>query len=216
MKIISLIFYGVICILLLSCQEKGNSNHNAVTRKIETLDEACERVRKESNCSISTINNTSTSKSKNEDTNPPFTISKQKCSGFNAWTIKENKNKVAEITGKYYYEICPKGLFDKPISQAKKRALEGAPVSYKDATWSAAFRALNNLIPQKDSKIIFDFSKFNRQVNNEYECLFFGSCQIKNEKGKYVDAEVSILVKYIFAEDMREPNAWYCIGNIVF
>ena len=151
-----------------------------------------------------------------QDTLPPYEITKKKSGNYNLWTIKENKNKVKELRGEYYYEICPKGIFDKPISNSKKQALKNTPVTYKDATWSAALRALTNLQPQKDSKIIFDYSKFNRQINNEYECLFFGRCEIKNEKGEYVEAEASILVKYIFVEDMRKPYAWYCVGNIVF
>lgn len=150
------------------------------------------------------------------DTLPPFDITKKKSGGFNVWEISENKNKVNEITGKYYLETCPKGIFDKPISTIKKEQLKNAPITYRDATWSAAYRALNNLIPVKESKIIFDYSKFNRQINKEDECLFFGDCQIKNENGKYVDAVASITVKYIFPEDPREPAGWYCVGNIVF
>lgn len=154
--------------------------------------------------------------SEENDTLPPFTVIKKKSDGFNLWEITENKNKVDEITGEYYYEICPAGLFDKPISSVKAEKLRNTPVSYRDATWSAAYRALNNLIPEKDSKIIFDFSKFDRQINTENECLFFGDCQIKDEKGKYVDAIAHITVRYISLEDPREPKSWYCLGSIVF
>lgn len=150
------------------------------------------------------------------DTTPPFTISKKKSSGYNVWSIEENPKKVAQLTGPYYYECCPDGLFDKPMSGYKAEIMKDAVVSYRDATWGAAKRALSNLIPIKDSKIIFDFSKFNRQVNSDHECLFFGPCQIKNQKGKYVDAEVSMTVKWNVPEDPRRADGWYCSGNIVF
>lgn len=94
--------------------------------------------------------------------------------------------------------------------------MKKAFVSYKNATWSAAYRALQNLQPIKGSKIIFDYSKFNRQINSDKECLYSGSCMIKNEAGKYVDAEVSMIVHYKIPIDARDPEAWYCTGNIVF
>ena len=151
-----------------------------------------------------------------DDNSEPYTITKKKMGGYDVWEIVENPRKVAQLTEPYYFEICPKGLFDKPISGTKAEYLKNAPVTYRDATWSAAYRALRNLIPVKDSKIIFDYSKFNRQINNDKECLFFGSCKIKNENGKYVEAEANITVIYILPEDMRKPEGWYCVGNIVF
>lgn len=150
------------------------------------------------------------------DQTPPFTITKSKSSRYNVWSIEENPKKVAQLTGPYYYETCPTGLYDKPISKSKAEILKGSPVSYRDATWSAAYRALCNIIPVKDSKIIIDYSKFNRQINNQNECLFSGPCQIKNTKGKYVEAEVSMIVKWIVPQDFRRADGWYCTGNIVF
>lgn len=143
------------------------------------------------------------------DTVPPFEVTKGKAGGFNAWTIKENRNKVANIPCKI--EFCPDGVFDVPAS----KKIKGEPVSARDATWSAALRALKNLVPNPDAKIIFDYSKLNRQINNGKQCLFAGPIQIKNENGKYVEAEINLTVTH-FWDDYRQPSSWYVTGNIVF
>ena len=164
------------------------------------------------------VSEESKSEEENEviDNSPAFEIEKKKSAGYNVWSIKENPKKVSELRGEYYYEICPKGLFDVQMSSAKAQELSDAPVLNRDVTWSAAYRALENLIPVKDSKIIFDFSKFNRQIIDRRSCLFSGSCQIKNEKGKYVDAEVSMKVLEVPVGNYNKPDGWYCVGNIVF
>lgn len=143
------------------------------------------------------------------DTIPPFEISKKKSAGFNLWTITENRNKVADIP--FVLESCPAGIFDTPAS----KKIQGEPVSARDATWSAALRALKNLVPNPDAKIIFDYSKLNRQINNGKQCLFAGPIQIKNENGKYVEAEINLTVTH-FWDDYRQPSSWYVTGNIVF
>lgn len=143
------------------------------------------------------------------DTIPPFEISKKKSAGFNLWTITENRNKVADIP--FVLESCPAGIFDMPAS----KKIDDKPVSARDATWSAALRALKNLVPNPDAKIIFDYSKLNRQINNGEQCLFAGPIQIKNENGKYVEAEINLTVTH-FWDDYRQPSSWYVTGNIVF
>lgn len=143
------------------------------------------------------------------DTLPPFEVAKRKAGGFDAWTITENKNKIADIP--CVLESCPAGIFDTPAS----KKIQGEPVSARDATWSAALRALKNLVPNPDAKIIFDYSKLNRQINNGKQCLFAGPIQIKNENGKYVEAEINLTVTH-FWDDYRQPSSWYVTGNIVF
>lgn len=145
------------------------------------------------------------------DTVPPFTISKKKSGGYNIWSIKENHRKVSEIPCEY--ELSPSGLFDRPASANLTRE---DPVYYKNATWSAACRALKNLVPNPEAKIIFNFAKLDRQINSDKECLYIGQCEIKNEKGKYVPAEINMIVRWGVPEDFREPAGWYCVGCITF
>lgn len=156
-----------------------------------------------------TDNLTETVAVEKSDTLPPFEVTKRMSGGFNVWTITENRNKIADIP--YVLESCPAGIFDTPAS----KKTHGKPVSARNATWSAALRALKNLVPNPDAKIIFDYSKLNRQINNSKQCLFFGPIQIKNEKGRYVEAEISLTVTHFWA-DYREPSSWYVTGNIVF
>ena len=145
------------------------------------------------------------------DTLPPFTVSKSKSSGYNLWKISENPRKVSGLPCEY--EISPAGIFDRPASTKLKR---GEPLYYKDATWSAACRALKNLVPDPDAKIIYNFAKLDRQINNDSECLYIGECEIKDKNGKYVPAEINIRVRWAVPNDYREASGWYCVGNIVF
>lgn len=145
------------------------------------------------------------------DTLPPFTVSKTKSGGYNVWQISENPRKVSEIPCKY--EESPTGLFDRPASTELK---SGQPLYYKDATWSAACRALKNLVPKPEAKIIYNFAKLDRQINSNSECLYIGECEIKNRNGKYVPAEINIVVRWAVPNDYREASGWYCVGNIVF
>lgn len=145
------------------------------------------------------------------DTVPPFTVSKSKSGGYNLWQISENPRKVSDIPSKY--EVSPSGLFDRPASTQLQNT---DPLYYKDATWSAACRALKNLVPNPDAKIIFNFAKINRQINSNSECLYRGECEIKNKNGKYVPAEMNITVRWAVPNDYREASGWYCSGNIVF
>lgn len=178
------------CLLLVGCSEKTK---NTPTEEIATTTDAfTESVTVEK-----------------PDTIPPFEVTKGKAGGFDAWTITENRNKVADIP--CVLESCPAGIFDTPTS----KKIQGEPVSARDATWSAALRALKNLVPNPDAKIIFDYSKLNRQINNNKQCLFFGPIQIKNEKGKYIEAEMNFTVTH-FWDDYRQPGSWYVTGNIVF
>lgn len=143
------------------------------------------------------------------DTIPPFTIKKSKSGGYNLWQISENPRKVSELPCSY--EVSPAGLFDRT-----SRKLTNEAVTYKDATWSAACRALKNLVPNPDAKIIYNFAKMNRQINSDTECLYIGECEIKNKNGKYVPAEINLTVRWAVPEDFREGSGWYCVGNIVF
>lgn len=145
------------------------------------------------------------------DTVPPFTITKSKSGGNNIWSIKENRRKVSEIPCEY--QLSPTGLFDRPASANLGK---GDPVYYKNATWSAACRALKNLVPDPEAKIIYNFAKLDRQINSDKECLYIGQCEIKNEKGKYVPTEINIIVRWRVPEDCREPAGWYCVGTIIF
>ena len=146
------------------------------------------------------------------DTVPPFTVSKSKSGGYNLWQISENPRKVSELPYNKY-ETSPAGLFDRPASTELK---SGEPLYYKDATWSAACRALKNLVPNPDAKIIYNFAKLDRQINSNSECLYIGECEIKNKNGKYVPAEINIRVRWAVPNDYREASGWYCVGSIVF
>lgn len=145
------------------------------------------------------------------DTIPPFTVSKTKSNGYNLWQISENPRKISKLACKY--EVSPTGLFDRPASRQLK---DDEAVYYKDATWSAACRALKNLVPNPDAKIIFNFAKLDRQINSSSECLYIGECEIKNKNGKYVPAEINLTVRWAVPNDFREGSGWYCVGNIVF
>lgn len=145
------------------------------------------------------------------DTVPPFTVTKSKSSGYNLWQISENPRKVSDIPCEY--ELSPTGLFDRPASAELKNT---DPLYYKDATWSAVNRALKNLVPNPDAKIIYNFAKLDRQINSDSECLYIGECEIKNKNGKYIPAEINIKVRWAVPNDYREASGWYCVGNIVF
>ena len=145
------------------------------------------------------------------DTIPPFTVSKTKSNGYNLWQISENPRKVSKLPCKY--EVSPTGLFDRPASRQLKN---DEAVYYKDATWSAACRALKNLVPNPDAKIIFNFAKLDRQINSSSECLYIGECEIKNKNGKYVPSEINLKVRWAVPNDFREGSGWYCVGNIIF
>lgn len=143
----------------------------------------------------------------------PYRIHHGTSGGHNLWTLKEEMINISVVPVKMIK--CPVGLFDKPIGETKRRLFRDAPVMERDATWSAANRALGNLIPIPDSDIIFDYSRTNRQINNKGECLFTGYCLIKDKKGEYVDAYFHITVKYTGGY-AYEPEHWVCYAVLAF
>lgn len=103
---------------------------------------------------------------------------------------------------------------DKPMPEYKSSKFIGKPVMQKRATWNAALTALKAALPKPDETIIFDYSKINRQVNSETECLFTGDFEAKNSEDKYIPLFLNILVSYQ-GGDPSDPSNWKAIATVV-
>lgn len=103
---------------------------------------------------------------------------------------------------------------DKPMPDYKRSLFVGKPVMQKRATWNAALTALKAALPQPNEPIIFDYSKIDRQVNSENECLFTGDFEAKNSAGEYVPLFLNILVTYQDG-DPSDPSNWKAVAQVV-
>lgn len=164
------------------------------------------------------VNNedTNASDNKNKEPQPRYKINKSKSGEYDLWSIEELPLIFLEECE--YIPYPTNGILDKPISKTKARLLADSPViKYKEATWIAANRALKNLIPIPDSKVIFNYSKIDRQINNANQCRFQGDCEIQDPSGKYVEAYFNILVTYPdTGGSPSNAKFWRCSGSIVF
>lgn len=104
-------------------------------------------------------------------------------------------------------EDYPKSLFDKPIPEYKRKLFENKPVKEKRAAWNAALTALKQGLPNPEAPIIFNYSKLDRQVNSENQCLFIGEIEAKDSEGNYREFHIRILTTYKYG-DPEDPQNW--------